>query len=162
MGKRSRQKAAQKAQPKPGQTRKERLRERADAASRVAEKQIKERPAAPWDPFPLTELAVFSGIVLLVVGLFVHGDKGKGLVVAGVVLACLGGIETALREHFGGYRSHAGLLAGILALATLVITTALLDIGRPLRAGIAIAVFGLVFPTLRSSFIRKSGGRGVI
>ncbi|MBJ7355086.1 MAG: hypothetical protein JHC98_09690 [Thermoleophilaceae bacterium] len=162
MGKRSRQKAAPKAQAATGQSQKQRLRERADVASRVAEKQIKERPAAPWDPFPLSELAVLSGIILLLVGIFVHGDTGKGLVAAGVVLACIGGLEIALREHFGGYRSHAGLLAGMLALATLIITTALLDISRPIRAGIAIAVFGLVFPTLRSSFIRKSGGRGVI
>jgi hypothetical protein len=161
MGKRSRQKAAPASQSAP-QSRKERLRQRADEASRVAEKQIKQRPKAPWDPFPLTELAVLAGIVLVVVGLFMKGDTAVGLVAAGVVLACIGGIETALREHFGGYRSHAGLLAGIAALATLVITTALLDIGRPIRLAIAIAVFGLVFPTLRSSFIRKSGGRGVL
>lgn len=159
MGKRSRQKAPPRQRDAEPQSRKQRLRERADAASRVAEKQIKERPSAPWDPFPLSELAVFSGIVLLVVGFVVKSD---GLIVAGVVLACIGGIETALREHFGGFRSHAGLLSGIVALATLIITTALMDIGRPIRAAIAITVFALLFPTLRSSFIRKSGGRGVI
>jgi hypothetical protein len=161
MGKRSRQKAVKPIKAAP-RSRKERLRERADVASRVAEKQIKQRPAAPWDPFPLSELAVLSGLVLLIVGFFVQGSTGKGLIVAGVVLACIGGLETALREHFGGFRSHAGLLAGIVALATLIITTAVLDIGPVIRAGIAIAVFGIVFPTLRSSFIRKSGGRGVI
>jgi hypothetical protein len=162
MGKRSRQRAAPKTPAAVPQTRKARLRERADTASRVAERQIKARPAAPWDPFPLTELAVFFGLLLTVVGFFVKGDTGKGLIIAGVVLACIGGIETALREHFGGFRSHAGLLAGIIALATLVVTTAALDFGPPIRAGIAVAVFGLVFPTLRSSFIRKSGGRGVL
>lgn len=162
MGKRSRQKAAPRQRDAEPQSRKERLRERADVASRAAEKQIKERPPAPWDPFPLTELAVFSGIVLLVAGLFVPGGTGRGLVVAGVVLACIGGFETAVREHFGGFRSHAGLLAGIVALATLVATTSLLSLAPAICAGIAIAVFGLLFPTLRSSFIRKSGGRGVI
>lgn len=162
MGKRSRQKAAPKPRNVEPQTRKERLRERADAASRVAEKQIKQRPAAPWDPFPLTELAVFSGIVLLIVGLFVPGDTGRGVVAAGVVLACIGGLETAIREHFGGFRSHAGLLAGVVALAILIGTSALLKINSAISAGLAIAVFGLLFPTLRSSFIRKSGGRGVI
>lgn len=159
MGKRSRQKAAPGARKADPRTRKERLRERADVASRVAEKQIKARPAAPWDPFPLIELAVFSGIVLLVVGFFIKND---GVIVAGVVLACIGGLETALREHFGGFRSHAGLLSGIVALAALIITTALLDIGVAIRAAIAIGVFALLFPTLRSSFIRKSGGRGVV
>ena len=161
MGKRSRQRVAPKAATEP-QTRKERLRDRADKASRVAEKQIKERPPAPWDPFPLTELSVLSGIILVVVGILVKGDTGRGLIIAGIVLACIGGLETALREHFGGFRSHAGLLAGLVSLATLVITTAVLDVGPPIRAAIAIAVFGLVFPTLRSSFIRKSGGRGVL
>ncbi|MBI2692264.1 MAG: hypothetical protein HYX29_10020 [Solirubrobacterales bacterium] len=162
MGKRSRQKAAPRQRNADPQSRRARLRERADVASRAAEKQIKQRPAAPWDPFPLTELAVFSGIVLLVVGLFVPGDTGRGLVVAGVVLASIGGLETAIREHFGGFRSHAGLLSGIGALATLIATTSLLGISPAIGAGTAIAVFGLLFPTLRSSFIRRSGGRGVI
>ena len=162
MGKRSRQKAAPRQRDAEPQSRKERLRERADEASRVAEKQIKQRPAAPWDPFPLTELAIFSGIVLLIIGLFVPGGTGRGLVVAGFVLASIGGLETAIREHFGGFRSHAGLLSGIAALATLIATTSLLNLAPAICAGIAIAVFGLLFPTLRSSFIRKSGGRGVI
>lgn len=161
MGKRSRQRIEPRAQgvgkpPKPS------LRERADRASRVAEKQIKQRPPAPWDPFPLAEVAVLSGLVLLVVGALISGPTGKGLIVSGVVLACIGGLETALREHLGGYRSHAGLLAGIAALATLIVTTAIFDIGVAVRAAVAITVFAITFPTLRNSFIRKSGGRGVL
>jgi hypothetical protein len=162
MGKRSRQKAGPKAPPATPQSRKERLRERADAASRVAEKQIKERPAAPWDPFPLTELAIFSGIVMLIVGAVMGGDKGKGLIAAGVVLACIGGAETVLREHFGGFRSHAGMIAGFVGAAVLFIGSAVLKIAPGIVLGVAIAVFGLLFSTLRSSFIRKSGGRGVL
>lgn len=158
MGKRSRQRAVAggKKADKPS------LRERTDAASRIAERQIKERPSAPWDPFPLTELAIFTGLVLLIAGAIVRGDTGKGLVVAGVVLACIGGLETIFREHLAGYRSHSGMLAGIAALATLIGSTAVLDLPPTARAAIAIGVFALVFPTLRAAFVRKSGGRGVL
>jgi hypothetical protein len=161
MGKRSRQRVAPKAATEP-QTRKERLRDRADKASRVAEKQLKERPSAPWDPFPLTELSIFAGIVLLVVGAIVRGPTGKGLIAAGAVLACIGGAETALREHFGGFRSHAGLIAGFIAVFVLFFSSAVIRVAPGIAAGLAIGAFGLLFPTLRSSFIRKSGGRGVL
>jgi hypothetical protein len=162
MGKRSRQRAAPREKSAGPKTRKERARQRADAASRIAERQIKARPQAPWHPFPLTEIAIFVGIVLTIVGIVMSSDTGKGLIAAGVVLACIGGLETALREHLGGYRSHAGLLAGLAALTTLIIMTAVLKITVAVCAAIAIAVFGLVFPALRSAFIRKSGGRGVL
>lgn len=161
MGKRSRQRSEQRA-PKSERTPKPSIRERADRASRVAEKQIKARPPAPWDPFPLAEVAVLAGLILLIVGAVMGGQTGTGLIVSGVVLACIGGLETALREHLGGYRSHAGLLAGIASLATLIMTTAIFNIGVAIRAGIAITVFAIAFPTLRNSFIRKSGGRGVL
>lgn len=159
MGKRSRQReggAGSAAKSKPS------LRERADAAGKVAEKRIKERPAAPWDPFPLTELAVFSGLVLMVIGAVLGGQTGKGLIVSGVVLACIGGLETALREQLAGYRSHSGLLAGLAALLALIGTTALLKISVAVAAAIAIGVFALAFPALRRAFIRKSGGGGVL
>lgn len=162
MGKRSRRQggapgsAGGKGAAKPS------LKQRADEASKVAEKRIKERPAAPWDPFPLTELAIFSGIVLLVVGVLVGGQTGKGLIAAGVVLACIGGLETALREHFGGYRPHSGLLAGVAAFAAVALVSLVLGATVPVRAAAGVGVFALVFPTLRSAFIRKSGGRGVL
>ena len=168
MGKRSRRQMPRPAEQPPAsegsraQQRKARMKARADATGSHAERRIKERPGAPWDPFPLMELAVFAGLVLLVVGAVVGGPTGKGLIGAGVVLACIGGLDTALREHFNGYRSHAGLLAGILALAALIVSTTVATIGIPIRVAIAIGVFALVFPALRRDFIRRSGGRGVL
>ncbi|MGK2877194.1 MAG: hypothetical protein ACSLFF_01245 [Solirubrobacterales bacterium] len=138
------------------------MRDRADAAGRVAEKQIRARPKAPWDPFPLTELAILAGIALLVIGVIIGGSTGDGLIVAGVVLACIGGLETILREHFGGFRSHAGMIAGIFGVTTLMLTSAVLELPRAISAAAGIAVYGLLFTTLRSAFIRKSGGRGVL
>lgn len=161
MGKRSRQRQQEAASAR-AQGEKPSIRKRADAASRVAEKRIKERPAAPWDPFPLTELAVFSGIVLMIIGAVAHGALGKGLIVSGVVLACIGGLETVLREHLAGFRAHSGLLAGIAALLSLIIVSAVFNASIAVRAAVAIGVFAVVFPALRSDFIRRSGGSGVI
>lgn len=154
MGKRSRQRAAR------GST------DQAPAGRRrrrsAAERRVRQRPAAPWDPFPLTELAVLSGLILLVIGIVIGGSTGRGLIAAGVLLACIGGLETVLREHLAGFRSHSGLLAGIASLAVLIASTAIFDISVPVRAALAIGTFALVFPALRSAFIRKSGGRGVL
>lgn len=138
------------------------MRERADRANAVAERRIRERPSAPWDPFPLTELAVLVGIVLMVVGIFLDGQVAKGLIAAGVTLACLGGLETALREHLAGYRAHSGLLAGILALLSLGVSASVFGAGMTVRAAVAVGVFAIAFPALRSAFVRKSGGRGVL
>lgn len=100
--------------------------------------------------------------MLLVVGVLLGGQTGKGLIAAGVTLACIGGLETALREHFGGYRPHSGLLAGIAALAAVAFVSLVLGASVPLRAAAGVGAFALVFPTLRSAFIRRSGGRGVL
>src|SRR5690349_11320712 len=68
-----------------------------------------ERPKAPWHPVPLVELCVLVGIVLIVLGLIVGFDSGRGqlALVCGVLLASLGGLDTAVREHFNGYKSHS-------------------------------------------------------
>ena len=48
-----------------------------------------ERPKAPWHPFPLVELCVLVGIVLIVLGLIVgfDSDRGQLALVCGVLLA---------------------------------------------------------------------------
>src|SRR5918997_6192958 len=78
------------------------------------------RPRAPWHPFPLVELSVLIGLVLLVWGLIRSDeDSGRVMLVCGMALASLGGLDTALREHFGGYASHALLLASLPAVLTI-------------------------------------------
>jgi hypothetical protein len=77
-----------------------------------------ERPKPPWHPVPLVELSVLAGIVLLVLGfLDWESDTGKAMLVAGMLLGSLGGLDTALREHFAGYRSHTMVIAGVPAVA---------------------------------------------
>src|SRR5215217_1155003 len=77
-----------------------------------------ERPRAPWHPFPLVELCVLVGLILLIAGLVRWNDPGgREMLVGGMLLASLGGLDTALREHFGGFRSHALMLAALPAVA---------------------------------------------
>ena len=117
-----------------------------------------ERPKAPWHPFPLVELCVLVGIVLIVIGLIVGFDSARGqlALVCGVLLASLGGLDTALREHFNGYRSHSSLLAG---LPGVVAAAALFFASAPwiaVAVGAAL-VFALAFWGFRTAFRRRSG-----
>ena len=108
MGKRSRKRGEALATPA-----------RRRRAALPARRPAAERPRAPWHPFPLVELSVLVGLVLLVWGLFRRDDGGgRMLLVCGMVLASLGGLDTALREHFSGYASHALLLAALPAVLT--------------------------------------------
>ena len=144
MGRRSRKRGDALARPAP-----------APARPAARRRSPSERPRAPWHPFPLVELSVLVGLVLLVWGLFRYDDdSGKIMLVCGMALASLGGLETALREHFSGYASHALLLAGLPAVA---IAGALFFAGAP---WIAIPLAGLVvlgaaFAWLRRRFRRS-------
>ena len=118
-----------------------------------------ERPKAPWHPFPLVELCVLVGIVLIVIGLIVgfDSDRGQLALVCGVLLASLGGLDTALREHFNGYRSHSSVLAGLPG----VLAAAALFFARAPWIAVAVGaalVFGLAFWGFRTAFRRRSGG----
>jgi hypothetical protein len=77
-----------------------------------------DRPKAPWHPFPLVELCVLAGIVLLVLGLIEHDSAhGRAMLLTGLALGSLGGLDTAAREHFAGFKSHTLVLAGVPAVA---------------------------------------------
>ena len=115
-----------------------------------------ERPRAPWHPFPLVELSVLIGLVLLVWGLIRSDEEtGRVLLVCGMALASLGGLDTALREHFGGYASHALLLS---ALPAVLVCGVLFFAGAPQvtvpLAGGAVLVGA--FAALRRTFRRRS------
>ena len=118
-----------------------------------------ERPKAPWHPFPLVELCVLVGIVLIVVGAItgLDSDRGRLALLCGLVLASLGGLDTALREHFNGFRSHSSLLAGLPAV---LVAGALFFARAPWIAVIAagVLVFAFGFWALRTAFRRRSGG----
>jgi hypothetical protein len=131
---------------------------RAPAARRPS---TSERPRAPWGSFPLSELVILIGIVVMVWGFLSGRDRGEERVAAGLVLASLGGGELALREHLGGYRSHSALLAGVAAFV--VVTVVALTLG-PVKVWVLLiagaAVFGGAFYGMRELFKRRSGGLG--
>ncbi len=115
-----------------------------------------DRPRAPWHPFPLVELSVLIGLILLILGLIRWDDPGgREMLVCGMALASLGGLDTALREHFGGYRSHALMLAAFPAvlLAGVLFFASAPWLAIPLSAG---AVFGGAFLALRRTFRTRS------
>jgi hypothetical protein len=117
--------------------------------------RIDERPPAPWGSFPLAELTVLAGIVMLVIGVVGKSPTAIGV---GVVLAGLGGLEVSAREHFAGYRSHTTLLAGT---AFVLVTGGLFYLSGLILAVCLAAgavVFAASFYALRRAFQKASGG----
>ncbi len=124
-------------------------------------RSIDERPPAPWGKFPLVELVVLLAIGLFIAGLIVGGVRGQVMLTAALVLGSLAGLELSIREHFGGYRSHTTLLAGVAAFASMAITYFAAGKGilaRTLLIPIAGVVFVVAFWVFREIFKRRSGG----
>ncbi len=112
----------------------------AKAASPRPRKQIEdERPPAPWGSFPLVELVVLVGLIMLVAALFFDGPRSTALLATGLALGSLAGLELSIREHFGGYRSHTVLLAGALGVAALAFCFYVVPDLLPPAARIAVA-----------------------
>ncbi|MFL5895326.1 MAG: hypothetical protein ACJ76Z_09440 [Thermoleophilaceae bacterium] len=163
MGKRSRKRpAAERA----GETRAERdaRRRAAAAAPVVARRATRERPPPPWGSFPLSELVILLAIVLGVIG-FITFDhpRGRIMVLAGMVLGSLGGLEVSIREHFGGFRSHTTLLAGstaVLAMIAIAFAGGKSDVARLVVVPAGGIVFMAAFWLFRTAFKRRSGGLG--
>jgi hypothetical protein len=103
-----------------------------------------ERPPAPWGSFPLVELVVLVALGMLIAGLVTKGDRGAALLVTGLALGSLAGLELSIREHFAGYRSHTLLLAGAAGVITLAVlfyaVPDLLPPGARVAVGVAVAV----------------------
>jgi hypothetical protein len=142
------------------ETREARAREGAPAPKPTPRgRERPDRPPAPWGAFPLVEIVILVALVLLLAGFFISGTRGTIMILAGVSLASLAGLELVLREHFAGYRSHTSVLAGSVAVVTLGVG---FWFGWPpaLQIGAGLATFGLSFYLFREVFKRRSGGLG--
>jgi hypothetical protein len=110
-----------------------------------------ERPPSPFGGLPISELAIFAGLVGLVVWLI---NRGTAALVVGSIVCSLGVLEVTTREHFSGYRSHTILLAAVPAV---VLEAGLFAVGvRPRERALlllaVIPVFALGFWWLRKRF----------
>jgi hypothetical protein len=121
---------------------------------------LDERPPPLWAPFPLTELLVLAGIVLMVWGFLEGGGQAANAkLAAGLAVASLAGLELAIREHVTGFRSHTTLLAGAIAIVTILVLGLGLGLNTlgPLLIA-ALLAFAGSFYALRQLFKRQSGG----
>jgi hypothetical protein len=117
-----------------------------------------DRPVAPWGDFPLTEIVIFIGILLLIAGFFIPPPQGFVMIAVGLGLGSLAGLELSIREHFAAYRSHTLLLSaavGVPVFGALFVATKL----SPAICAIAgLVAFGGAAWLLTSAFRRRSGG----
>jgi hypothetical protein len=135
-------------------------RERAASPAPRPRRPTGQRPAAPWGSFPLSELVILLGIVLILWGA-ARGSGGEEMLAAGLVIASLGGGELALREHMAGYRSHSSLLAGVAAfVAVSVVALGLGPVKIWVLVILGVGVFAATFYAMRELFKRRSGGLG--
>ncbi len=122
-----------------------------------------DRPPAPWGSFPLVELIVFIGLVMIVIGFIVGFEEQRGqlLLGTGVVLAALAGLELSIREHFAGFRSHTLLLASAAGLVFMLGLYYVADVPPPIAIGVGAAAAVAAGFVLVRTFRRKSGGYSV-
>ena len=101
---------------------------------------------------------MLGGIVLLVAGFIVGGSRGVVMIAAGAVLCSIAGLELAIREHLGGYRSHTFLLSGAVGVATLAGLYFLApNLWLPFALAIAVAAFAVTAWVLTRAFRRRAG-----
>lgn len=124
-----------------------------------------ERPESPFGGLPISEIAIFAGIVGVIVGVATGSPPALA---TGIVVCALGVLEVTAREHFSGYRSHATLLAALPAVAIGIGIVAVLGHGS-VRRGLSgpdrsvllviVPVFALLFWLLGKRFRAARQGR---
>lgn len=113
--------------------------------------RVGERPPGLFGGVPVSEVAIFAGVILGGVGLVTHG---RVTIIIGLVICALGVTEVTGREHFAGYRSHTALLA---AVPTVVLEAIVVGVfGDPSDRGwlllLIVPVYALLFFPLRHRF----------
>ena len=114
-------------------------------------------PAPPWGSFPLVELCALAAIAFGVWGIVAHNGV---LLLGAALLGSVAGLEVAIREHLGGYRSHSLVLAALCAVVTLTVL-AYAHAGRTAMLAGAFAVLVVGFVAFRALFKGRSGGVGM-
>jgi hypothetical protein len=125
---------------------------------------FEDRPPAPWGKFPLVEIVVLIALVLIVWSFFVESSRRAPMLLGGLALGSLAGLELSVREHFNGFRSHSSLLAGAVAAVAITISYFVFKGGGAGIAIVPVMIGGVVFMgafwVFRQAFARRSGGVG--
>ena len=114
------------------------------------------RAPAPWDPVPLTELAIAGGAIAVVVGLVLGPARGIVLTTAGVAVCLLAVLEFTAREHLSGRRRHSLVLALLLMVALHTGLYFAFGWRGPLAFAADLVLFGLFAVGLREIFDRRA------
>src|SRR5215218_3163012 len=116
------------------------------------------RPRAPWGDFPLSEIVIFVGILLLIAGFFVHPPQGFVMIAVGLGLGSLAGLELSVREHFAAYRSHTLLLSAAVGVPVFGVLFVATKLSPAICVAAGAVAFGGAAWLLTSAFRRRSGG----
>jgi hypothetical protein len=117
-----------------------------------------QRPPAPWGDFPLSEIVIFVGILLLIAGFFVAPPQGFVMIAVGLALGSLAGLELSIREHFAGYRSHTLLLAAAIAVPVFGVLFVVTSTPALICVAAGTLAFGGSAWLFAQAFRRRSGG----
>jgi hypothetical protein len=117
-----------------------------------------DRPPALWGDFPLSEIVVFVGIILLIAGFFVSPPQGFVMIAVGLVLGSLAGLELSIREHFAGYRSHTLLLSAAVGVPVFGVLLVATKVPVPICLTAGAVAFGGSAWLFTQAFRRRSGG----
>jgi hypothetical protein len=117
-----------------------------------------DRPPPLWGSFPLTEIVIFIGLLLLVAGFFVAPPQGLVMIGVGLGLGSLAGLELSIREHFAAYRSHTLVLSAAIAVPLFGALFLATKLSPAICAAAGLLAFGGAAWFFASAFRRRSGG----
>jgi hypothetical protein len=142
--KRLERRVAQSRAHDPGKPRPHRLDVRAGVA----------RPQPIWAPFPLTEIALFIGVVLFGVGFVLGSGRGAAMIGAGAFILTVTVTEMCLREHLAGFKSHTLLLAflPVVVLHSLIYFVISDDWRGPAPVFVDLSVFAVLALLLHQKY----------
>jgi hypothetical protein len=130
----------------------------AQAQTAAARPKADDRPRAPWGDFPLSEIVIFIGLVLLVVGFFIPPPQGFVMIAVGLGLGSLAGLELSIREHYAAYRSHTLVLSAAVGVPVFGVLFVLTKLSPAICVIAGLVAFAGAAWFFTSAFRRRSGG----
>jgi hypothetical protein len=116
------------------------------------------RPLGPWGRFPITEITIACGIVIMGLA-FSRGDGPRSPhMVAGAGVCAAGALELTVREHIAGYRSHTLLLSflPVVTFQGLLNLTGVASVLQAAAIAVDFACFAVLFQVWQAIYRRAS------